>query len=133
MSLSTRQQLKIIGNRGDFSPDETNIQDLILQGAIIAALAFMPLAKDPGQDPLAIRYRQKLENLNTPLLREDVQTFNSLTRIWVVILGATNVTKEDIISANDNQWYVYVEDHIFAAMEFLAAISHEEKTAYDAI
>lgn len=134
MALSEIEQIEI--TKGNVKPPNYQLIDLVHHIATINAKSFYNKYKDgfdEGLNANAVLYRNKTFRISDLIFKQDVNTIKSLTRIIVVILGASEFTFAQVDGATDDEWATFITGQMNEAFELLGGIKKIEKTEYDAI
>jgi hypothetical protein len=127
--LTVTQQLQIIG--GSPNPPETDLLSLLLQTGVNTAMTFIDNEKTIIENDPAQSYQDKLRGVSFRMLTGDENLLFQLRRIFVAILGRTNVTWAQVGNATQAQWETFATDECLNAFEYIARTTLEEKFEYD--
>ena len=133
MALTPTEQLRIIS--GNVKPPETDLLSLILQSSFIHSNEFYDTYKefDESTYPLADRYRKRIFALIQEIIDGDLSVVRNIMRMWVVILGETGYTIDQVEQATQTQWENFVLDQIDESIEYVAQVKRNEKSEYQNI
>lgn len=135
MGLNATEQLKIINRaEGSPQPSDVGLTELVAQNALIKASEMVESFKDiPEGESLGSSYLAKVNSVIRLIFRNDGDTNRRLMRIFVMLIGRTSNNWNDILNATDSQWTSFCYDQADEGIEYLAGVTHQEKTAYKAI
>jgi len=133
MALSISEQLQIID--GEVNPSQKSIFDLIRQAAIDRAKVFQLTHKTTSEQSNynGHNYVLKMKKTISRLYKNDFSLIEFLTRITVGLMAEGDVTSEMLSSYTESQYLDLINSNIYAAMEQIAEICHEEIKNYNAI
>lgn len=131
MALTALEQLKLVS--GEVKPEATDLRTLVKASAFIYAANFQFGSKvfDESSELDATSYKSKMYALVRRIISGNAD--ESIFRVIVTIIGQAATDLVQVQNATDAQWEVFVSDQIDEAMEIVADIRLNEKTAYDAL
>ena len=129
MALSAIEQLRIIA--GEASPNGADLLSLVLQTGVIVGQDFSMNQKSTAVDTLEDAYRVRFLSVSGRVFNNNERVVAGLRRLIIVILGGTNVTFNQVENATDSQWEGFVFNNMDEAIEYLAGITPDQKTAYE--
>lgn len=128
MALTAIEQIKII--RGDESPSETSLKELVQQTGFIHSKWLYDNYKDTSGNGPASAYLSKILNLANRVATGDPDIIDSLVRLIITIYGATG-SYATVQGATDSQWETFILNNIPRAFELQSGVLKDEKQAYD--
>ncbi len=144
MALTATEQLTMMS--GETKPPSNDLNVLVHQVGFIFSRDFMINYKDfPTVDntdpdnPIAINteansYLNKMLRLANDVFNNSKDNVNILTRILTTIIGAeASITIAILNNATDDQWSAFLLDNMDESFEYVAGVTHVEKSAYEAI
>lgn len=131
MALTALEQQKLIS--GEVRPEATDLRSLVKQTAFIEGVDFYDNYKefDTAVNPEAASYLNKMFAIIKAGIRD--QQTDGTFRVMVAIIGQVATDLQQVENATDAQWEAFVSANIVKAMEIVADIRKDEKTAYDAL
>lgn len=130
MALTAIEQIKII--RGDVSPTESSLRELVQQTAFVFARQFYDTYKDTSGNADAEFYKEKIFQAINRLMRGDIDILDSLVRLIITIYGITG-SYATVEGASDSQWETFILNNIEKAIELQSGVLQNEKSAYDSL
>ena len=131
MALTALEQQLLIS--GELRPQSTDLRSLVKQTAFITGVDFYDNYKefDGSQNPEAQRYLDKMFSVIKSGIRD--QQTDGTFRVMVAIIGQVATDVSQVQNADDALWESFVAFNILRALEVVADVRKEEKTAYQAI
>jgi len=131
MSLTLSEQLKLID--GDLAISTKSFFDLSRQAVLDSCATFQASHKvtDPAVNAHAHDYVLKMKSLISRFFRNDFSVIEQISRMIASNIGASTVTYDELSLYTEAQLMNLIKDNTYAAMENIATICHEEKSAYN--
>tara|TARA_R110000772_G_scaffold215390_1_gene325828 strand:+ start:179 stop:619 length:441 start_codon:yes stop_codon:yes gene_type:complete len=145
MALTASEQLQLMS--GAVAPPNTDLISLVYQTAYMFVKTFddnykeealeIDYVTDPANPapvlPLANTYINKLFGVVSRISKDDKVLIVRLTRMIVVIIGASGADLATLQAASQTQWESFIDSNIDEAIEYIARVKRDERVEYQAI